>query len=136
MDILKRFKKTPKVQEEKGPSQEVIDANQEKVALHMKTAFDKAIRDYTINNGKKLVTSASKNGNGWTVYITNPSDANRPGFGILYQVDINLTGKGGRLHYQDGPYGKDINNSLEEAGSFTAGIIQKIQKYLQPELTT
>lgn len=63
MGLFDRFKKPPKVQEEKGPSQEVIDANQEKVALHMKTAFDKAILEST-KGDKKLVTSAGKNGNG------------------------------------------------------------------------
>lgn len=57
-DILKKRAENKK---DEKPSQEVIDTNQKEVALHMKTAFDKAILE-SAKGDKKLVTSAGENG--------------------------------------------------------------------------
>lgn len=133
MGLLDILKKRAENKKDEKPSQEVIDTNQKEVALHMKTAFDKAILE-SAKGGKQLVTSAGENGKQWTIFIKNLADAIRPGSGIIFQIDVNLANKGKELHCYE-TYSEDTYSPIEGAGNFTASVIEKMKKYLQPEQT-
>ncbi|MFA5229960.1 MAG: hypothetical protein WC422_00580 [Candidatus Paceibacterota bacterium] len=121
------FKKPVKKQENKGLSPEIIEENQNKIALYIKGEIDRAIVGN--GHGNPLKISINKNGDGHSIFIQNPAEVNRPGFGIIYQIDVNLKNKGSELHYQDGAYGKDIYSPIEDAKNFAANIVEKVIKY-------